>query len=199
MTDSLAGDSMYPHPAAEQIASYLSGTLAAPQRADLEAHLAECRGCRQEVLSSQRLLRSHVINSRQRRVIPFLGAAALVAILLARWASAPRVPEENVRGIDDAPTLSSPALRALEPADRATIPRGHVVFVWSGQAPGTIYRLTVTSEAGEAVWLRETSDSSLTLPAGISLQPGRTYFWYVDALDTAGQSITSGTRRFTAE
>jgi hypothetical protein len=99
--------------------------------------------------------------------------------------------------MEDAPTLSSPALRALEPADRATVPRGHVVFVWTDQAPATIYRLTVTSEAGEAVWLRETSDSSLTLPPGVSLQPGHTYFWYVDALDTAGQSITSGTHRFT--
>ncbi len=196
MTDSLAGDSMSPHPSAELIASYLSGTLAGRQRAGLESHLAECRGCRQELLSSQRLLRSHVRTSRQ-RVISLVGAAAVVAILLARLASVPRVPDESVRGIEDSPTLSSPALRALEPADRSTVPRRHVVFVWSGQAPATIYRLTVTSEAGEAVWLRETSDSSLTLPAGVSLQPGRTYFWYVDALDTAGQSITSGTHRFT--
>jgi hypothetical protein len=31
----------------------------------------------------------------------------------------------------------------------------------------------------------------------VSLSGGGTYFWYVDALDADGRSVTTGTRRFT--
>ena len=89
-------------------------------------------------------------------------------------------------------------LRALAPADRDTVAPGGLVFVWARQAGRPLYRLTLTDGSGRAVWLRDTSDTSLSLPADVLLESHKTYFWYVDALDDAGRSLTTGTRRFTS-
>ena len=59
-----------------------------------------------------------------------------------------------------------------------------------------LYHLTLTDPAGHALWLHETSDTAVAPPPNVSLTPGRTYYWYVDALDAGGSSLTTGTRRF---
>jgi len=54
----------------------------------------------------------------------------------------------------------------------------------------------VTDVSGRVVWVKETSDTALALPADVSLGGGREYLWYVDALGSDGQSVTTGIRRF---
>jgi hypothetical protein len=69
--------------------------------------------------------------------------------------------------------------------------------VWSSLGGRSLYRLTLTEGSGRAVWLHETSDTSAVVPGDVGLVLGERYYWYVDALDSSGASLTTGTRRFT--
>jgi hypothetical protein len=68
------------------------------------------------------------------------------------------------------------------------------MFQWRSRQ-GDSYRVTVLTESGEPVWTAETTDTSISLPTGITLEPGRGYFWRVDAV-ADGLSATSGVQRF---
>ena len=197
MTDPFSGEPMSPHPATEAIAAYLSGTLSPPEQNTLETHLARCRPCRQEVTSARRLIGSHPPRGRWLWVAPAAAAAVLAVVLLGRWPRAPGPVNEPVRSGEEAGPGEALRLRALAPADRDTVSARGLVFTWASQAGRPLYRLTLTDGSGHAVWLQDTSDTTLALPAKVSLDLGRTYFWYVDALDADGRSLTTGTLRFT--
>jgi len=83
---------------------------------------------------------------------------------------------------------------AAAPADGATIPVRGAAFAWHRTSTDT-YRVTVLTQTGEPVWSQETPDTSVTLPAAVVLEPGRTYFWRVDAI-ADGIAATSGPQRF---
>jgi putative zinc finger protein len=189
---------MIEHPAAEVMAAYLNDALPAPDRVTLEAHLAECRPCRQEVTSARRLLERRSLRSTWSFTVPAAAAAILALALLGRGFLAPPVEEEVVRGSGQARDAEVvPSIRVLSPTDENIIAGHPILFAWLGQTGGRpLYRLTVTDGSGQPLWVRDTTDTTLTLPASVSLAPGRTYFWYVDALDSAGRSLTTGTRRF---
>jgi hypothetical protein len=198
VTDPFSGEPMSQHPATEAIAAYLSGTLSPQEQTALETHLARCRPCRREVTTAEHLIRSHPPRTRWLWVAPAAAAAVLAVVLLGRW---PRVPDsvnEPVRSGVEAGPEDVLKLRALAPADRDTVSVRGLVFTWAGQAGRPLYRLTLTDGSGHAVWLRDTSDTTLALPAEVSLDRGRTYYWYVDALDAEGRSLTTGTLRFTS-
>jgi hypothetical protein len=198
VTDPFSGEPMSQHPATEAIAAYLSGTLSPPEQTTLETHLAHCRPCRQEVTSAQRLIRSRTPRGRWLWVAPVAAAAVLGVVLLGRWPRVPGSVNEPVRSGEEAGPEDALKLRALAPADRDTLSVRGLVFTWASQAGRPLYRLTLTDGSGHAVWLRDTSDTTLALPAEVSLDRGRTYFWYVDALDAEGRSLTTGTLRFTS-
>jgi hypothetical protein len=188
---------MSEHPETEAIAAYLNDGLPAPDRATLEAHLAECRPCRQEVTSARRLLEPRSLRSSWSFTVPAAAAAILALALLGRGFLAPPVEEEVVRGSGQARDADvAPSIRVLSPTDENIIAGHPILFAWTGQMGRPLYRLTVTDGSGRAVWSQDTNDTTITLPAGVSLAPGRTYFWYVDALDSAGRSLTTGSRRF---
>ena len=194
MTDPRNGDPVSEHPASEEIAAYLSDALPPSDRAELEAHLADCRSCRHEVTAARRLLRVPAAPNRLRWAVPALAAAALAGIVVV--SSSPDMPfgqGEVVRGEQGA---EAPAIRALSPATGETVGREAVVFVWEHQTGNPLYRLTLTDGSARVVWTMETSDTTLTLPADVSLAPGRTYFWLVDALGADGRSLTTGNQRF---
>lgn len=73
---------------------------------------------------------------------------------------------------------------------------GALVFRWLSQPDRPLYRLSVTDASGREVWSTETRDTTIALPAEVSLDRGRTYFWTVDALGADGRSLTSRTKRF---
>ena len=128
-------------------------------------------------------------------VAPVASAAMLAIVLLARGPRTPSLTDEPVRAGLDTEALG---LTALAPADRDTVDGHGLSFVWGSQVDRPLYRLTVTDGSGGAVWLGDTSDTTLVLPADVMLEPGRTYFWYVDALDAQGGSLTTSTHRFIA-
>ncbi|HET6795833.1 MAG TPA: zf-HC2 domain-containing protein [Gemmatimonadales bacterium] len=185
---------MNEHPDTEEIAAYLSHGLPSAGRAKLEAHLASCRDCRREVTSARRLLYTGALRSRWPMVLPAAIAAILALTLLGRWALAPPVERQMVRGPVE--TDRAQTIPAFSPLDDAIMARASVRFAWAGQSGRPLYRLTLTDGSGKALWIQNTADTMLSLPADLVLDFGRTYFWYVDALDSTGTSLTTGTRRF---
>jgi hypothetical protein len=179
------------HPSEEEVAAYLSGGLDAGEREALQAHLAECRDCRAQVTAAERLLRARAGRSRRALAVTAVAAAAVLALVVL----APR--DRTSLGGDrerDGEPGAVPRLEAVRPPDGATIRRKEVAFTWRSQPGDPLYRVTVTTSGGEAVWTRDTPDTTAAPPDSLRLVPGARYFWYVDALDAAGTSITSGPR-----
>lgn len=124
-----------------------------------------------------------------------LAAAAVAAILLV--------------GPDPDPTPTAPVIRAparadvnarpggievASPAERIQASGAPVAFVWRPSGATDIYRFSLLAEGGEPIWSAETADTTVSLPASATLEPGRTYFWRVDAI-ADGVVLTTGVRR----
>lgn len=197
VTDFHSGEPVTEHPAAEDIAAYLSGRLSPEANSALEAHLADCRECRQLVTSSRRLLRTHRTPGRLIWLAPPAAAAILAIILLARVPGSDPSGAELLRSDSGAagsePTIVIPI---VSPAEGSMASADSTVFVWRAQTGSPLYRLSLTDAAGREVWSGETTDTTLALPARVPLEPGRTYFWTVDALTADGLSMTTRSKRF---
>ncbi len=182
------------HPSAEALAAYLSGSLPAPERLELDAHLSACWSCRQEMIGGRRLLRSY---PRDRRwlAVP-VAAAAVLALLLLRPGPAGRPGEEPLRADSSLGQEPARALAVVSPAEGDTTGVGGTVFVWRSATGEPLYRVTIADRTGRTLWTGDTSDTTLAPPAALRLDRGSKYFWYVDALDSEGRSVTTGTRSF---
>lgn len=159
-----------PHLEAGLVAGYVDGHLGTTDAATVEAHLAECADCRQEVIDVRRLV------GRPGRRVPWsvvLPIAAVACLLLLIW------PKQNGfplhRG-GNAPAQNAPI--ALRPV-------GSVVAVdtlsWSQVAGIDRYRVTLFDSLGTVLWQEQTRDSVVALPVAIHLQPLTTYYWKVEA------------------
>jgi len=175
------------------MAAYLNGRLSASDRATLESHLAECRICRQQATSARRLLATYRGRRKPFWIAPLAAAAVLafVAVALPREAGVPG--SEVLRGGQHE---GAPTLRIISPASGDTVGPGAVRFAWHSHPGQPLFRLTLADGSGRELWSTETRDTALALPARVSLDPGRTYFWYVDAVGADGRSLTTRTQRF---
>ena len=186
MTDPNAG-SMHLEP--HQVAAYVDGRLDAQEAARLEAHLAQCDECRNELIEVRRLLPG----TARRWRWPAVGALAAAAVLLlVLGRSVDRGDRSTVRGGEGQP--AAPAV--MSPADGATLPTGTAWFLWRGVRGAAAYRFTLTDERGDQVWSTESADTALALPASVHLQRGHGYYWSVDVLLADGRSATTGFRGF---
>ena len=191
---------MTQHPETEELAAYLSDALPPPTRALLETHLAGCRPCRREVTSARRLLESRPLWGRWPIVVPAAAAAALALAILGQGVLSPRGEEEILRGVGEATEAEAvPSIQVLSPIDKDTVAGHATLFIWAARPGRPLYRLTLTDGNGHALWVRDAIDTALVLPDSVTLASGRTYFWYVDALDAAGRSLTTGTQRFSVQ
>jgi hypothetical protein len=179
------------------MAAYLSGTISATEREMVESHLADCRSCRQQVISARRLLHPQRANRPLLWIAP-AAAAAVVAWIAFGPSLGPRRPVDDVvRGNQDSVTADAAAtLLVISPVNGDTVERAGVVFAWRGTGGQPLFRLTLSDVSGKELWSEQTRDTTLVLPGNVSLDPGRTYFWYVDALGADGRSLTTRTRRF---
>jgi anti-sigma factor RsiW len=184
------------HPTSEDIAAYLNGALAPTGRAVLEEHLAACVECRHEVTTARRLLRQHRYPKRRLWLIPAAAAAVVAAVMLVRAPRPAPLGRQPLRSLQSGAADTVATISVLTPADGETVPARPVIFAWRGQPDRPLYRLSLTEASGREVWSAETTDTTLTLPATVSLERGRSYFWIVDALGADGRSLTTKTHRF---
>jgi len=191
---------MSQHLETEEIAAYLSHGLPSTARSNLEAHLAACRLCRREVISARRLVRTRSFRNRLPILLPAAIAAGLAISLVGRAVLAPTVVQPAVRGSTATDEVERAAtIQALSPAEGALVARNAVRFTWSGDKRRPLYRLTLTEASGRALWLQDTRDSTLALPSDVTLSQGMMYYWYVDALNSDGSALTTGTHRFSVK
>jgi hypothetical protein len=186
------------HPGADQLSAYLDGSLAETERTRIDAHLARCDDCREDVVEVVRLFRSPA-----RRRVWYVGTGLAAAVLAGVLLFAPPLGRESgpagplLRGPEKAlPEENIPSLRIFQPRDGSTIATDGVSFSWRPVGHGASYRLTVTDDIGDVVWTASSADTELSLPSDSALSPDKTYLWYVDALLPDGRSITSGVHEF---
>ena len=180
----------------EELAGYLDRSLPAGERDQIEGHLADCADCRTEMRVNARLLRPQKKRKHWYLGSSVLAAAALVVLVITNPFSKPTPGEPVLRGPDAPLDESNRLISAIAPEDGGTIDRANLDFVWTPIEANARYRFTLTNALGEDIWSFDTADTSLALPADVSLVDGGSYFWYVDALLLDGRSVTTGTRRF---
>jgi hypothetical protein len=194
MTDSFTP----PHPTDESVAAYLEGVAHEAERASLENHLGDCEYCRARLVLAGRALVTAPHPRAQVRWRPLVAAAlaASLAGVLLLSRSAPQVTPSTVRGSSQ--ELAQPAVRILAPLRGTTVDAATLRFIWSPQEPNALYQVTLSAADGKMLWTSLSSDTSAAPPKQIlrQLEPGRPYFWRVDAILTNLRSVTSSDQRF---
>lgn len=190
------------HLSAEEVAAYLSRAVSPEEREKIEAHLAACSACCDEVAFHAHLedLEAAHRPSWRRPTIAVLSAAAVLAGVLLIG------PQFKATLVGDQPRLREgqasierelrPTIAVLAPDGDNPVHRDSVYFAWSPVAPDALYGLTLTDPSGARMWGTTTRDTMLQLPSDIVLARGSVYFWYVDALLPSGESPSTGARRF---
>ena len=178
----------------DQVAGYLDRSLSAGQRELVEGHLADCPECREEIKIAAGLIRS----GRQLKIWYWgssIAAAAAVILLVAGpfLRSEPGAP--TLRGISG-PDAGVRAISAVAPQSGASVNRENLKFVWASIEPDINYRFTLTDLLGEEIWQADIADTAVVLPSDITLVPGESYVWLVDALLLDGRSVTTGSQSF---
>jgi anti-sigma factor RsiW len=194
------------HLTESELAGFLDGALDGDTLHRLERHLDACDDCRAELVAVARLLesadttqhRKAAPRPRRRWRVSAAGGALVAVAAMALLVLVTPDGEPVGSAAVDRQRVTDPAgalLPAHGPADGAAVARGVVAFAWAGYGADT-YRVTVTTEDGAVTWSHATADTVAVPPAGVGLEPGATYFWYVDAI-AGGIVARSDVRSFT--
>ncbi len=181
------------HLTPREISRFVDDRLSAAETHHVEEHVAICSPCRAEIVEVGRLVR---MRARRRRLLvltPVAAAAVAAGILLF----APRSGEP----LGDGRAFRGPGggiqrVEIVAPTNDSTVSTDSVRFTWRSAGADVQYALAVTDLNGEPVFSESTSDTTLVLSVVGNLPSGRTYFWFVDALFTDGESATTGIHRF---
>lgn len=183
------------------LAAYLDRRLAEEDRERIEAHLADCEECAEQIAIATRSL----TGLRRRRwpvvAVPGLIAAGIAAVLVLG-------PVAGGSGVEEGPVLrdgpgrlgqvGEEPIRVVAPGNGVLLPRDSLQFAWSPVAEDAFYSFTITDAVGDVVWEGTTKETRVGLGSRVLLREGERYFWYVDALFGEGRSASTGVREFTA-
>ena len=195
----LKGKSPARHLSAEIVAAYVDATLVDEERTRVEAHLAECSECRREVIEVSGAIHTRGRFRPWQVIAPVAAAAAVIAVVFLgpKILQSPPSPGPVLRGSDSISSQQArTGIEVISPAEGSSLSHADVQFVWRPPALDASYRFTVTAEDGEVIWSVATPDTAVAIPSSAAFQPGRTYFWYVDALLPDGRSTSTGVRQF---
>ena len=182
-----------------ELAAFVDGGLEKEARRNVEAHLLTCEECRGLVAGAAGALSGRTRPSPRFVVWVGMAAAAAAVVFMTMPGSGPGSPAPRSRDVE----ATGPAVAGFTPAappDGARVRPDSLEFSWTRAGPGATYQLTLSKGGGAIVWSRETTDTSMALPAGIadSLVPGEIYYWQVDAMLPDLRSASTGPRRFEA-
>ena len=180
------------HLTVDDVAAYADRGLATAERARVEEHLAACAECRAEVVAVRRLTRSFA--ARRRWVMaPLAAAAAVLVLVVAPWQ---RLGQHG----DPPPLLREPAVKATV-APTPIAPGGRVgtlpALTWSSVPRADRYQVTLFDQNGSVVWETHTADTTVVVPATVSLVPGVPQYWKVAARTELGRWAASDLTSFT--
>lgn len=170
------------------IASYLDRRMSDPDRALFENHLAECPECRRAVIEADSLIKRVRPPWRNNAIVGLVAAAlVLVAVDLTVQHTGEPTTTRAVHAADSGLTAYGPT---------GDVPRSGLRFVWSPLAGAISYKIAVVNATSQPVWSTTASDTSIALPANVSLRAGDTYLWVVDALASDGTTRSTGLHEF---
>jgi len=163
------------------VADFVEGRLDAEARAPVVAHLLTCARCRALVKATARAAAQIPPGAEgrgrawRRWTVP-LGVAAAAAVLVVL------LPRRG--GDGSTPSLREPTLTSAV-APVPIFPRAAVAYVerlvWSSVPHAERYRMRLFDDQGTVVWQSQTTDTIAALPAAVTLSPGASYFWRVEA------------------
>ena len=161
------------------VADFVEGRLSASARAPVLAHLLGCARCRALVKATARLVDEVPVapgGARAWRWAVPLGAAAAAVLLVAIM---PRSQDDDSQ-LREPTVTSTVAPVPLAPAPGSSV--DHLDrLVWSSVPGADLYRVRLFDDAGSTVWMAETADTSVALPASVRPSPRVPYFWRVEA------------------
>lgn len=191
-----------PHLDPALVAAYLDDGLAGSERSEVEAHLAECQECADELVAVHRLKpvaeRAFRTPRRPLRIVFAASAvAAVLAILVLRPGTESDTPIPDGLPRQRADSQRPAPIHAESPTEGEEVLRGELFFSWTSDRPGGgPYRLVVMSERGDSLWGEESMGERIAPPPTLILEEGRTYLWSVQAFDETGRPISSGLHAF---
>jgi hypothetical protein len=118
-----------------------------------------------------------------------VAAAGIAVVILLPGAPQQTRTVRSTQAID-----RSGQVLPVRPSDGDTIASAQAAFVWHPDG-ADLYHFSLLAEDGAPVWDAETADTTMVLPAGITLRAGSAYFWRVDAI-ADGIAASSGSHRF---
>jgi uncharacterized cupredoxin-like copper-binding protein len=186
------------HLAAETLGGYIDRSLPAPERASVDAHLADCALCRAELVVAKRLVRSAPAAKWARSStvgIAAIAATILVAVLLRSGSD----DGDRLRSERQQSALAPNVLTAIEPSSVSVAAASPLRFVWNGGPNVMEYTLTVMDADGRTRWSVDTPDTTAILPDSVRLAPGSIVYWYVDGLRADGGVMGTGRQRLTVQ
>jgi len=168
------------------IVAYVDRVASRADRARIETHLAGCAECRDEVSDAARIIAT-MPRRRFSRRSAIISVAGIAAVLLVFLVPRPHRPADDVRHRGAAavartqPTIISP----VGAVDSVRL------FVWSSLPRASRYDLTVFDSTGTVLWKATTIDTVLAAARELSLHPGVSYFWKVEAQTDVDRSVAS--------
>lgn len=151
------------HPTIEVIAAFIDGRLSAGERADVVAHLAGCRDCRETLAA---FAHGHDVSpapaarsSFMPKARVWLALAATLAVVTTAGVVIRRLPAPPL--LAPAPAVSAPEPPAPDPADRATPPQPPLTPPSTTPASPPAEDLTIRRSA-----VRQIGDKTFRLEAG---------------------------------
>jgi len=177
----------------ERIAAYLDGGLTPEEREGLEEHLVVCSECRQDLAEASDLTgrkRPHWLVL----AVPLAAAAALILFFMGVPMRTPLEDTARLRG-----PAAGTALAIVSPLDGSASHPDSLVFRWRAAGAEAHYIFTLTDAQGDVVFTDDLADTTLVLPESVDLEPGRPYFWWVDALLDGARSTSTGVQEFGLE
>jgi hypothetical protein len=173
------------HLAPNDFAAYLDGATTGDRRARIEAHLAQCPECREEMRDAGRIIRT--LPGAHRRARPIVAAVAAVAALVLISVLPRAYPNLSKPQHRESPVTTTTAPTAVAPLGAVDSVEA---FVWSAVPSADRYHLRVYDANGSVIWERTVSDT--TLPAtDLHVEPGRAFYYQVQADVGFGRHVTS--------
>lgn len=126
-----------------------------------------------------------------RPVFQFAGLLVTLIILVILLYDHGQIIPNSFKTREPITTQFGPAVQLLEPSNNSVIRTERLQFHWSQITNATSYNFLLLNEQGNIIWEEKTTNTNLTLPQEIHLQPSGKYFWQVECFFDQGGSIIS--------
>jgi len=169
----------------ETTAALADGTIAPPMRKTALTHLAGCAHCRGAVASVARAIANPAVarevaavegGGRRRLSLAVLSLAAAAGLVLVLTVPRPLDDGSPVHRAPPGATAGTPA-----PVSPVGIVAEAAVLRWTGVTGADRYRVTLSDAGGRVLYETQVTDTAAALPDSITLVPGRSYMWLVEA------------------